>query len=168
MKQERRELTAEEKKTAQRITRLWEAKQTEYKDKFGRKLPQSEAAHEMGITQGAFSQYINGTIPTNINIVVAFSNYLNADPIEIAPHLFTTIPSKTSKGGSPVELRGELVSEAVNFALLGVDEYTEKYPRGMERPEIRVKAFKTLYKAWFNEDMRKQGAIPILELLFAA
>ena len=70
--------------------------------------------------------------------------------------------------GSPSEPPGGLISEAVNFALLGIDEYREKYPHGMESPGIRVKAFKTLYIAWFNEDMRKQGAIPILELLIAA
>lgn len=67
--------------------------------------------------------------------------------------------------GSPNDPLSDLNLEAVDFAVIGVSEYLSHYPEVMSNPEWRKRAFKTLYKAWFNEEMRKQGAIPILQLI---
>lgn len=55
--------------------------------------------------------------------------------------------------------------EAIDFAVLGLIEFTKVYPSTMDDPEWRKFAFKTLYKAWHNEDMRKHGAVPILDMI---
>jgi transcriptional regulator with XRE-family HTH domain len=74
--------------------------------------------------------------------------------------------SETNLGqDSLYELDGQLNYGAVDFAVLGIIEHSNVFPKMMTDQEWRQKAFKVLYKAWFNEDMRRMGAPPLLNLV---
>jgi hypothetical protein len=62
-------------------------------------------------------------------------------------------------------LYDEWNEEALDFAVLGIIEYSKEYPKTMADAEWRKKAFKILYKAWYNEEMRRLGVIPLLNLV---
>lgn len=64
------------------------------------------------------------------------------------------------------ELHENLNYNAVDFAVLGIIEFSNAYSNTMTTQESRQKAFKYLYKAWFNEEIRKQGTMSLLELFF--
>lgn len=55
----------------------------EWKKKHGRS--QTDAAKELGITQGALWQYANGRVALNLNMVLKAAKLLNVDPAEISP-----------------------------------------------------------------------------------
>ena len=55
--------------------------------------------------------------------------------------------------------------DAIDFAVLGIIEFTKAYPKTMSDEVWRKKAFKILCKAWYNEDMKNMGAAPLLRLV---
>jgi hypothetical protein len=55
--------------------------------------------------------------------------------------------------------------EALDFAVMGIIEYSKEYPKTMADSEWRKRAFKILYKAWYNEEMRRLGVVPLLNLV---
>lgn len=55
--------------------------------------------------------------------------------------------------------------EALDFAVMGIIEYSKEYPKAMADAEWRKKAFKILYKAWYNEEMRRLGVVSLLNLV---
>ena len=59
---------------------------------------------------------------------------------------------------------GQMNFDACDFAVLGIIEYTNKFPDAMTA-EFRIKAFKSLYKAFFIQEARELGAIPLLTLI---
>lgn len=69
------------------LQRLWAAK------KQSCKLTQAKAAKELGWTQGAFSQYLNGVTKLNAAAVLKLAKYLEVQPEEIDPE-FITVGSK--------------------------------------------------------------------------
>jgi len=77
----RRNLTSEEMEWADRLKRIWNAKKSVLE------LNQDKVGAEMGITQGAVGQYINGKIPLNDPIVIEFARILRVDVREIKPVL---------------------------------------------------------------------------------
>jgi transcriptional regulator with XRE-family HTH domain len=73
--------------------------------------------------------------------------------------------NKTISGqGSLYEETDKLNYSAVDFAVLGIIEFSKSYPKTMATLESRQRAFKYLYKAWHNEEIRKVGAVSLLEL----
>jgi transcriptional regulator with XRE-family HTH domain len=79
-------------------------------------------------------------------------------------HSFNGYKTKLGQG-SMYEETDKLNYSAVDFAVLGIINFSKSYPNTMTTPESRQKAFKYLYKAWLNEEIRKQGAISLLKLL---
>lgn len=79
-KTSRRKLTAAEQQVAARTKSRWlEKKQAE-------KLTIESAAHTMGFSGSAFSQYINGQIPMSTDAVKRFADYLGVRPTQLDPN----------------------------------------------------------------------------------
>ena len=64
------------------LKRLWENAKAERPQ-----LTQEAAALDMGMTQGAINQYLNGKIPLNVEVTLKFSKLLNVSPLAIRPDL---------------------------------------------------------------------------------
>jgi len=80
----RRPLTEEEKADADRLKDAW------LKFKAKHRISQEEMAHRCGWkAQGAFSQYVLGRIPLNMEALVRMSAVMGIDPATISPRLFT-------------------------------------------------------------------------------
>lgn len=83
----RRLLTDEEKEEAKRLRKVWDKYRKDQKSK-GRPITQKEAALRVGLrTQAAFSQYINGSIPLNTEMLFSFCEFLGIPPNIIRPSL---------------------------------------------------------------------------------
>lgn len=78
---ERRPLTKEELADAARLKALW----TAYKRKHG--MTQAKAGAEMGMSQSAVGQYLNGIIALNTDAILSFALLLDAQPHEIRPSM---------------------------------------------------------------------------------
>tara|TARA_R110000851_G_scaffold225931_1_gene378700 strand:- start:55 stop:483 length:429 start_codon:yes stop_codon:yes gene_type:complete len=78
----------------------------------------------------------------------------------------------TKEADQPIEVSctknhiySEWNEEALDFAVMGIIEYAKEYPKTMADPAWRKRAFKILYKAWYNEEMRRLGVVPLLNLV---
>jgi len=69
------------------LRRIWEIK------KGVRGFIQSDAAADLGWTQGGLSHYLNGQTPLKGPAVIKLANYLNVDPIEIDPAIEANLPN---------------------------------------------------------------------------
>ena len=69
------------------LRRIWEIK------KGVRGFIQSDAAADLGWTQGGLSHYLNGNTPLKGPAVIKLANYLNVDPIEIDPDIEANLPN---------------------------------------------------------------------------
>ncbi len=78
----KRELTASEQDSADRLRQIWERKRL----MLG--LTQEKVAHACGwTTQGAFGHYLQGKNPLNMEAVFRLARVLEVDPREIMPGL---------------------------------------------------------------------------------
>lgn len=75
----RRPLTEHEKKVAENLFRIWNAK----KSSLG--LTQDKAGQALDMTQGAVGQYLNARVPLSINALLGFSKILGVSPTDIDP-----------------------------------------------------------------------------------
>ncbi len=72
-------------RASERLSRLWELRT--------RRGDQAQLAaswhgpHGAGITAGAVSQYLHGTIPLNAEAVIRFAEFLNVDPLDLRDDL---------------------------------------------------------------------------------
>lgn len=90
----RRDLTAAEKADAKRLRAAWES----VKESLG--LNQEQAAFQCGWkTQGAFSQYVNGKVPLNLEALLKIAKVIKADPMKISPRLTRTLSSVVEDQG---------------------------------------------------------------------
>lgn len=64
---------------AARLHSIWELKRKPLQ------LTQKKAAEAIGISQGAFNQYIKGTIPLNVEFAVAIADLLRVEVSDINP-----------------------------------------------------------------------------------
>ena len=76
-----RTITAADKDAARRLLAIWESKRQELK------LTQVTVADEIGTSQSAISQYLNGTIALNTDAVIVFAKLLQCEPKDICPVL---------------------------------------------------------------------------------
>ena len=76
-----RTITAADKDAAKRLLAIWESKKQELK------LTQVTVADEIGTSQSAISQYLNGTIALNTDAVIVFAKLLQCEPKDICPVL---------------------------------------------------------------------------------
>jgi len=74
-------ITDADKDAAKRLLAIWEAKKQELK------LTQTAIADEIGTSQSAISQYLNGTIALNTDAVLVFAKLLQCRPEDIRPIL---------------------------------------------------------------------------------
>jgi SOS-response transcriptional repressor LexA len=74
-------ITDADKDAAKRLLAIWESKKQELK------LTQTAMAEEIGTSQSAISQYLNGTIALNTDAVIAFAKLLQCEPKDIRPVL---------------------------------------------------------------------------------
>lgn len=96
----KRKLTREESADADRLRALWD----ELKPAL--KLSQEQVAFQCGWkTQGAFSQYLLGTIPLNLEALLKIAGVLKVDPNEISPRLMKTVRDTARRTGSKPQLR---------------------------------------------------------------
>ena len=77
----RRTPTAKDRKKAQTLKTLWEAR------KHDLDLTQNSASKELGLTQPTFSQYLNAIIPLNTDIIFKFAKLLQVTPQTVDPTL---------------------------------------------------------------------------------
>lgn len=94
-----------QKEDAERLKSLW----LEHQRTFKPKLPQTKAAAEIGMTQGAFSQYINGKIPLNLDALFNFVHLLGCRLSQISP----TLSEKVYRW----------IDEAERKSLIAIEEY---------------------------------------------
>lgn len=88
----RRELTPSEQSAAENLRRVWARK------KSALALTQEKAAHAAGwASQGAFSQYLLGRIPLNVDAVLRLAAVLQVHPTEIDPSVEDLLPERSSK-----------------------------------------------------------------------
>ena len=74
-------ITDADKDAAKRLRAIWESKKQELK------LTQVTVADEIGTSQSAISQYLNGTIALNTDAVLVFAKLLQCRPEDIRPIL---------------------------------------------------------------------------------
>ncbi|MEA9653056.1 XRE family transcriptional regulator [Xanthomonas campestris pv. raphani] len=83
--------TTEDVKAAERLKLVWS------KQARGRGITQDKIADELGITQGAVSQYLNGKIPMNYRTLFAFCRALGIPPTDVRTDLpEQSIPAASS------------------------------------------------------------------------
>lgn len=104
----RRELSAERKADAERLRAIWDTR-------FKGKISQMEAADRCGWnTQGAFSQYMHGRIPLNLEALLRISKALDIKPADISPGLAGKIEFQGATRSDPQGAKDELTM-AGNF-----------------------------------------------------
>lgn len=85
-------MTAADTEAAANLKRLWSARARNLG------VTQDTIAEELGITQGAVSQYVTGLIPLNYRALLAFAKHLGIDPGQIRSDL----PEQRMQGPAPV------------------------------------------------------------------
>ena len=91
-----RTITAADKDAARRLLAIWESKKQELK------LTQVTVADEIGTSQSAISQYLNGTIALNTDAVLVFAKLLQCEPKDIRPVLGRKLRIQQKKRRIPV------------------------------------------------------------------
>lgn len=76
---------------ARRVKQLW----FEYKKK--NKVSQERAAQQIGMSQGSFSQYINGSVPMSIAVLARFCGFFNVKPWDIRQEFRNTDLEETNQ-----------------------------------------------------------------------
>ena len=108
----KRKLTGEELADAERLRATWD------KLKPTLKLSQEQVAFQCGWkTQGAFSQYLLGTIPLNLEALLRIAGVLKADPNEISPRLMKTV--RDSEAHNKSRLRFSLAKAPAGIPIVG-------------------------------------------------
>lgn len=93
-KKKRRELTAEEKAEANRLSAAWES----YK-RANKGASQGWLGEVSGIgSQSAVGQYLRGILPLNLEALLSICKQINADPQKISPRLTASIEMIASRG----------------------------------------------------------------------
>ena len=69
------------------LRKIWESKKHELE------LTQNLAAENLGMTQGAFSQYLNGITELGPQAVLKLAKFFDVDPVEIDPSIAEHLPN---------------------------------------------------------------------------
>lgn len=139
----------------------------EYESANGYALTNTKFADACGVSkQSVGDWFIGRTVKMNGEVLLDAADFFKVSPRWLATgkgdrHLF----ADNMIAGSSSDLVGKLNLDAADFALIGILEYKKSYPLTMEDEVWRKRAFTTLYRAWFNEEMRSLGVIPLLNLV---
>lgn len=136
-------VSPEKRAIAERMKQVWQRK----KNDLG--LTQTSVAERLDMSQSAFSQYLNGYVASNTDLVIRLANVLGVDPKEIDPKILvssapriTLVPRQLlSRGGLMGDLRPTdqavtvLVDESIPHEDLAVvvidtDHYAPRYFTG--------------------------------------
>lgn len=99
----RKPLSLERQQDAVRLKSAWESFKEDARGK-GRKVTQEDVSEACGWnTQGAFSAYLNGRTPLNLDALIKLSNYFGKNPSEISPDLAAGIESVSITSGDSLE-----------------------------------------------------------------
>ena len=113
------------------LRRIWEIK------KGVRGFIQSDAAADLGWTQGGLSHYLNGQTPLKGPAVIKLANYLNVDPIEIDPAIEANLPnvrkvsiSYTSDDGANKQYKTMYIRDDIESFYVEIvgDRHLENHP----------------------------------------
>ena len=124
-----------------RLKRLW------LKEKARLDISQLDLAGDMGISQGAVGQYLNGYIALNVNAVSLFCVILNANPQEIYPELFK------KHSGAFAALSGAAESSAP-YVDKDTEEIRELWRSLTHGERVNVKTYMTMIR---DERLEKQS-----------
>ena len=132
-----------------------------------RNLSNTDFAKICGVSKQTVGDWIKGrTQSMTGEALLNGADYLKVNPRWLCsgtgPKEITKINDSDGSPHEPVSLYNY---EAIDFAYQGLDAFSKVAPLTMADPIWRQMAFSTLYKAWFNEEMRRLGAIPILKLV---
>lgn len=97
-KQIRRNITPEDLEAANNLRRIWNSKKRDLR------LTQEKVANDIGVTQGAISQYMKGTVALGIAVTLSFARILQVSPKEIRKDFRYNVVSN------------DLTPEAIEFA----------------------------------------------------
>lgn len=99
----RKPLSLERQQDAMRLKSAWESFKEDARIK-GKKVTQEDVSEACGWnTQGAFSAYLNGRTPLNLDALIKLSNYFGKSPSEISPELAAGIESVSVAPNEPLE-----------------------------------------------------------------
>lgn len=79
-------LTEDQLIETQKLRRLFDAWKDQQKEG-GNKISQEGAAHKLGFSQGALSQYLIGRIPLNIDVAINFAKLIGCKVGDFSPSL---------------------------------------------------------------------------------
>lgn len=95
----RRPISIERQADAERLKNVWLNFKEKEKEN-NRKVSQEDVADGCGwATQGAFSAYLNGRTPLNLDALIKLSSFFNVDPSEISPDLSNDLQSVVDRAG---------------------------------------------------------------------
>jgi len=93
------------------LRRIWEARKIE------KGVTQTQAAKELGWTQGALAQYLNGHTDLNGPAIIKLANYLGVDPRDIDPRATNHMPRILNKVSKITNAKGENVRLPSGFTI---------------------------------------------------
>ncbi len=106
----RRPLSLERQQDADRLKKVWDKFKAEAKEK-GSKVTQEDVSEACGWnTQGAFSAYLNGRTPLNLDALIKLSTYFGVPPYEISPELAAGIGAVSVINGEHLDGNAEVAS----------------------------------------------------------
>ena len=99
----RKPLSIERQQDAVRLRSAWDGFKEDARIK-GKKVTQEDVSEACGWgTQGAFSAYLNGRTPLNLDALIKLSNYLGKNPADISPELAAGIESVSLSFTEPLK-----------------------------------------------------------------
>jgi len=146
----RRKLSLEEMSASVNLKSLWNKKQSEFRDKHHALLPQLVAAEAIGFkSQGAFSHYVNGQIPLNMNALVEFSKYFEVSPGDIYPEMWEKIENEVVIDDDTNASEISFNYKALDFALQHYESIVsdKELSKTLVNRSFAVKVFKKCYEA---------------------
>ncbi|QIB67109.1 helix-turn-helix domain-containing protein [Kineobactrum salinum] len=105
--------TANDKKRAARLRRIWDSK----KGELG--LTQKTASRTLGISQPSLSQYLHAVIPLNTEIVFKFAAILRVSPLEIDPSLENVTSLLNYKATNLQQISVSLIGSLTGKSVMG-------------------------------------------------
>jgi len=125
-------ITDANKDTARRLLAIWESKKQELK------LTQASIAEEIGTSQSAISQYLNGTIALNTDAVIVFAKLLQCEPKDIRPVLGSKlkinrrIPVVRSSTGAVLNkhIKAKYIGDTPQAVLINEQSYHPRIKQG--------------------------------------
>lgn len=95
-----KELSAEQKRDAERLKSLFKSWQSASPD--GIPISQERACEQIGLSQSAISQYLNGRIPLNPKAAVKFAKAIGADVSAFSETIAREIKALSTSAGDQV------------------------------------------------------------------